>query len=509
MNFKTIIIISVLLMTQVALSAEIAVIPYRVVNSSKYFKQSTGEEYAKILSVAGLYKKNIRVTSLFDLKKDMKRIGLKSSRLISKEDLLTVGRVQRIDYFLLGSLIKRKGFYISKSVLFSVKEKRVLIRSQFKSRSLFKLAEKESYRMYLPFSSRAVKKRNNKVDLVFVVDLSYNSSLEWPMIKRKIHSLTAGLIDSHGLNVNLKFIPWSPNRLKSYTSKGHITGFKRYLSGLKPRGRGDGNRLKKALYGALQTSLWRKKSKKMLMIISNTAVNDSFFVDRYALLARRKGVSIATLTLGRLSGKNVSQMWRLSYMTEGKNYRAAYYQKIFDISGEPLHLHMENGRLFTSSTYQESWKRGLLKYNSFNMSYSKPRSWLDEVLFTDGVIPQQMSKVYVNKKRIRILNKRKIMHNTEFLIERAVSQALRPLVTLSDPVGRVLVTDGKVSMWLSIESGKMMKYLSQSNDLVYLPGYFLKNKLSSYGITFKPILLDIKRANIPKKMTVKLTNEVK
>jgi len=509
MKAKTIIILSFLLLSQLAFSAEIAVIPYRVLNSSKYFKQSTGEEYARILSVAGVYKKQIRVTSLFDLKKDMKRIGLSTSRLISKDDLLTLGRVHRIDYFLLGSLVRRKGLYVSKSVLFSVKEKRVLIRSQFKSRSLFKLAEIESYRMFLPFSNRRMERKNNKVDLVFVMDLSYNSSIEWPAVRNKIHSLTARLIDSYGLNVHVKFIPWSRYKTPSYYSRGHITGLKKYLYSLRPRGRGSRGSFQKALSSALQNSSWRKKSHKALMVISNTPLKDSFLVDRYALLARRRGVPITTMTLGRLSGKNVSQLWRLSYMTEGKNYRASYYQKIYDIQGEPLHLLLENGRLFSSSSYEESWIRGLLKYNSYNMSYSVPHSWLDEVLFSGSIIPQQMSRTYIRKKHVKILKKRKIKHNAAYLLDRGISSALKSVVKLSEPLGRVLVTDGGVSLWLSIDAKEMMKNISESNDSIYLSGYFLRDKLSAYGITFKPLLLDIKKENIPKKMIVTLKKAIR
>jgi len=73
-------------------AAEIAVMPFRVANPSEYLKESSGEEYAKILSTGALLTKKIDVFSPEDLVIDMKRSGITSDSTITAEYLNRLGK---------------------------------------------------------------------------------------------------------------------------------------------------------------------------------------------------------------------------------------------------------------------------------------------------------------------------------------------------------------------------------------------------------------------------------
>ena len=65
-------------------AAQLAVIPYKIVNPGTDFEISTGEEYAKLIAIASSIKKGFDSYSYYNLQIDLKNFGINPQGILTE-----------------------------------------------------------------------------------------------------------------------------------------------------------------------------------------------------------------------------------------------------------------------------------------------------------------------------------------------------------------------------------------------------------------------------------------
>ncbi|RPI93599.1 MAG: hypothetical protein EHM32_07795, partial [Spirochaetales bacterium] len=258
-------------------AAEVAVIPYRIANSSDQFNETTGAQYAKLLGLALLLKKGIEPYSPRELQVDMSSFSIDPRRSISGESLDALGRGRLIDLILTGTLSRSGGVYTSESVLYSTAQRKVISRERLRADSLFALAERDIREIFVTYPDRAAPGAAiASVDAVLVLDTSYNVSREWDAIKSGITAFASGVSGDWDASLRLYVAPFSdapaaPKAARAITSP---LSLRQELASIRPRGGAGPAALGKALAYAIDAVPWRAEATKVLLVISNSPARD-------------------------------------------------------------------------------------------------------------------------------------------------------------------------------------------------------------------------------------------
>src|SRR4030042_6893254 len=158
---------------------------------------------------------------------------LSSQDVLTKDDLDLLGKTYLIDYILLGVLSRGGGTYRSESVLYSVRDGKIIIRTRVADKDLFRLAEKEIKEALVPFPNKPPRRGREggwgAMDVLFLLDMSYQMSRDWDSVKNAVTGYTARLIDTLRLDTRVYLVPFSdripnPSGAVSVNSITTITG---------------------------------------------------------------------------------------------------------------------------------------------------------------------------------------------------------------------------------------------------------------------------------------------
>jgi hypothetical protein len=509
------------LLSASALHAEIAIIPYKIENSSVDFPESTGGEYSRLLSVASLLlKDDVDVASPREVDLDLERLKLSPQDVITKEDLDVMGKTLHIDYFLLGSLTHQGDRYRSDSVLYSVRDRRIIARARVADKDLFGLAEKEIKEALRPFRDKTGKGLNSagsgSLDLVFLLDLSYRVNQDWASVKNAAAGLASYLIDSRRMDTRVYVVPFSDRA--AYTSASvsvnSIPAVRDDLDKLKPAGGAGEDVFMKSLQYSISSIRWRSGAKKVIVLISNSNIHAGS-ADKYGVMARNKGIIINAVSLGQISGDQSEVPDRLTSITGGIHSFAAYHQKLFDPAGEAVEVYMENGRLFRSRFADQEWRKGLYSKEGPRRQHGKAKSFLDEIFISEKKAqptPYALPQTYTRATMDRVINQEKLEDNIDLLVKRGMSKWTGRKTTGQAIAGKALISDGKVSFWVTASDDNIMDFFieHQKKGFVFPLGVMVKkDAASAYGISLIPVIKGLGTDFLPQCLKAGLSDIVR
>ncbi|HPA71018.1 MAG TPA: vWA domain-containing protein [Spirochaetota bacterium] len=475
--------------------AEIAVLPYKVDSPSDQFPASLGADYARLLSVAAMVSRGIEVHHPRDIEADLARNGINPQGTVTKEELESLGKSRLIDGFLVGTLSRAGGAYISESILFSVKSGQIVARTRVKSADLLELAELEIARAYPGQGDARGAAMSTRTDIAFVIDLSYNVKRDWEQVKKGVSSLARGVSGNWSGGTRVSIVPFSTANGPdgSTFSLKSALGVSEVLGRLVPKGANSAATVEKAMSDAVNNVAWRGDSSKFMVVISNSPFHSSTRLQRSAHSARKKGITVCTVALGDIAGDGRAYLRELSEIGGGFHADAAYHQKLFEARGEEIDLYLEGGRLFTSTEYDSRWKGGLFRGERQGSLRARPKEFLKEIFFDEkktAVRPGTLEKAYVELTAKRIINAKPVANNVPAVLagltERYFGTAGRGTAR---NLGRALVYQDRVSIWIDITSEKDLAFFRERarDGAVFPLGVSLQRKKDSpYGIRFNP-----------------------
>ena len=504
--------------------SEVAIIPYKIKSSDTNFRSGMGMEYAKLLITGSAIKKKINICSFNKLEKILKKLSINPQKVITDDDLKLLSISSNIDYFLVGTLSKIKDRFISKSILYSPKDSRILMESNIRSSNLFKLAEDEVKNIFLSFPNKGVDdSKNNSIDAAVLIDLSYNIHKEWSSVKKGIDVFSRLASDNWDLDSRFYIIPFS----KEYLGQREITylnsnlEIKQRLSQLKPKGNSDIISFEKTLKNSIDNIPWRKGSFKAIVIISNTIFKKGRFVERFILKAKRKGIKVYTISLGLMNRNAVNIFRQLSVIGKGVHLDTSYYQKIYDLNGKDIDLFWENGRFFHARITGRKWQGGLLERadSEGTLNFGMPAEFLSEIFFDEkmyNINPYNMPRFYSQLNSTKIINTGKLENNIVQLMETISNSFYGKLYNISGKksLGRVLVSDGKISIWARIKNEinfNFFKKKALKANYFHL-GIVVKEKPDEpYGFCFNPnyYITDLSPEDIPNSCMTRMEDIIK
>ena len=178
---------------------------------------------------------------------------------------------------MIGTLSKSKGNYTTSSVLYSIRDKRIMSKSHYKSGSLFKLAEGELNQIFFKTL------RESHVDAAIVLDLSYKIAPEWESVKKGIINFTDVLSDNWSVDTSINILPFSdrysiPNKILHLNSNPELEN---KLKTIAPQGELSATNFKDVLDYSIKRMPWRRNSEKILILITNSDTGKSSFFEKF------------------------------------------------------------------------------------------------------------------------------------------------------------------------------------------------------------------------------------
>jgi len=519
-NNIVLMIAALFLLSASALHAEIAIIPYKVENSSVDFPESTGGEYSRLLSVASmLLKDDVDIASPREVDLDLERMKLSPQDVITREDLDVMGKTLHIDHFLLGSLTRQGGNYRSESVLYSVRERKIVARARVSDKDLFGLAEKEIGEALRAFRSKTADASDgggSSLDLVLLVDLSYRIHRDWPSVKNAAVGLASYLIDSRRVDTRFYVVPFSDRAAypSSSMSVNSITSVREEMDKLKPAGGAGQDVFIKSLQYAVRNIKWRSAARKVIVLVSNSYI-EAGSADKYGVMARNKGIVINTVSLGGIPGDRSEVPDRLASITGGVHSHAAYHQKLFDPSGEAVEVFMENGRLFRSRVPDGEWRKGLYSKEGPRKQHAKPKSFLEEIFVSEKKAlptPYDMTRTYMRATMEHVINQEKLEDNIDQLVKRGTGKTAGRRTSVPASAGRALVSDGTISFWVNAPDSGFIDFFMerQKTGFVFPLGVMVKKDSgSAYGVSLVPVMKGMGTDYLPRCIRASLSDIVR
>lgn len=504
-----------------AINAEIAILPYKIDNSSTDFPVTMGGEYSRLLSVASiLSKEDCEIMPPRDIDLDLERMKLSSQDVITKDDLDLLGKSNRIDYVLSGVLARTGGIYRSDSVLYSVRDRRIIVRTRVADSDLFKLAEKEIKEALVSYRNKTTRSGSeggrDAMDVLFLLDMSYQMSQDWDFVKNAVTGYSARLIDTLRFDTRVYIVPFSDRIIHPSSSAliNSITAVRSELEKLKPAGGAGSDDLAKSLQYSIGNVRWRTAAGKVVIIISNSSVSPRA-VEKYGNMARKKKIIIHAVSLGKVPGDDSEALGRLASISGGRHAHAAYHQRLFDAAGDPVDVYMENGRLFKSRLPDGEWKKGLFEATASGRQYGKPRSFIDEIFYNEkniSITPYAMPQTYARITLERIINQDPLENNIDQLVKRVSEKRNGRKTAVRAPAGKALVTDGKISLWITAHDDDFMNFFidGQKTGFVSPVGVIVKKDAgAAYGVALIPVVKGLTADYIPRILVTSLGDIVK
>ena len=492
------------------LLAEIAVLPYRIDSNSSTLNQAS-KDYSTLISLAIKLKKKIAVTSPRDIKNDINGFGISADKTLTKDKLQIYGESRSIDYILAGTLYKTKKGFRSKNILYSVRDQKILLKTTQKAKDLFSLVSKELQNTLSSFPNKINQGLNKPVDIAFLIDSSYNSNIDIKDIKKSIYAIATNLIDKKNIDTEIYTLPYS-RKVGSYSisySNNSLLTLSKNLKKIKPSGTATGNNLRKAFKNTIQNIRWRKKSQRIVFIFSSSNMKDATFMERYAFSAEKKGIKVFSISLNKSLPINSLPLKKLASITGGNHKYITYKQILNDSKLNKIYLYLEKGRLFTSNYSKKQWQEGLF-------SKTKSKLSLNEHYVSEQgkkIYPNQIANLVEKNYQNRIISKTKVKNNVKKMTLNLLNKSLLKSGNKNNNIGKVLISNKNISIWIPIKSAKMLSFMQNKNRNGY--PFFIglnikKNKTKNYGIEFIANEYDINAtyiSNMTKTSLLKIIKE--
>ena len=489
---------------------ELMVLPYRVENPSGNFADDSGRQYAKLLSVAFSLSSKIEVTPQRDVLADASRRGINLDGPLDADDLLNMGRAKGTNYILTGKIARGGGRYVSDSVLFSVKDARVINKAKTSASTLFELAQKDMHELF-PLQKKDIPQyASTAVDIAFLIDCSHSVSNEWTSIKQGITEVAAGFAQRGKTNFRIYLAPFSSNYGFDRASVSEsLSALNANLAKLKPSGTYTDAAFTASLRYAVRNILWRANASRRIVIITNSPISSKGFSEQFGVTAKKSGLAIDSIILGRLTYDSAIQPLSLSSASGGTGSYVSYHQRIVAADGTGRNIFFERGRIFFSRM-SANWRSGILRTNIHQPELASPLDGFDEI-YGDAraADPYDLSSIYTTRSGERIIDRGPLENNIVQLINASASRGRNEAGAA--PSGVITVSDGSVSIMVDVFGDADMRFFtarSKTGEFITLGISIANDKDSPYGIRPAAVSRDFTPEDIPSIISVSVKDLV-
>jgi len=472
-------------------SESIVVMPYRI---EPPLDKISGDDYAKMLSLGIMFTKDIDVVNPSEVSLAMEMLGIRPEKEITAEHLHSLGLRCRAEYVLIGLLKKSKGVYYYENVLYSVRNDDVLSRNSGKAKDLYSIVHQEIRDTLINLRDIKSITPKAKADVAIILDSSYSMSSEIDTVRNSITEFIGELIGKYGIDTRVYLIPSSDNRsFESMTMhQNSIKELQQRLDNIKPSGTAKADTILRSLTYALENIRWRGDASKDIVVINNSEVNKIFLAEQYAKKAKDRNIRISIISGGRVGG-DLSDLDRLSELTDGFDSAISYHQRLFDPQGNSYEIYLQRGRVFYSLGEYKFWRDGILSRKGKNTRYVKTPEYFEE-LYTAKVKPwpENLAQFFSTAKGISIGEKNPLQSNIANIFDELKNYGFKK--DSSFYYGKALISDGNISLWVRIRDRDVLeKFLSYSQRGILVKCGFTVSIAEGepYGITLTPVASDI------------------
>jgi hypothetical protein len=472
-------------------SESIVVMPYRI---EPPLDKISGDDYAKMLSLAIMFTKDIDVVNPSEVSLAMEMLGIRPEKEITAEHLHSLGLRCRAEYVLIGILKKSKGVYYYENVLYSVRNDDILSRNSGKAKDLYSIVHQEIRDTLINLRDIKSITPKAKADVAIILDSSYSMSSEIDTVRNSITEFIGELIGKYGIDTRVYLIPSSDNRsFESMTMhQNSIKELRQRLDNIKPSGTAKADTILRSLTYALENIRWRGDASKDIVVINNSEVNKIFLAEQYAKKAKDRNIRISIISGGRVGG-DLSDLDRLSELTDGFDSAISYHQRLFDPQGNSYEIYLQRGRVFYSLGEYKFWRDGILSRKGKNTQYVKTPEYFEE-LYTAKVKPwpENLAQFFSTAKGISIGEKNPLQSNIANIFDELKNYGFKK--DSSFYYGKALISDGNISLWVRIRDRDVLeKFLSYSQRGILVKCGFTVSIAEGepYGITLTPVASDI------------------
>jgi hypothetical protein len=221
-------------------------------------------------------------------------------------------------------------------------------------------------------------------------------------------------------------------------------------------------------------------------------VNKIFLAEQYAKKAKDRNIRISIISGGRVGG-DLSDLDRLSELTDGFDSAISYHQRLFDPQGNSYEIYLQRGRVFYSLGEYKFWRDGILSRKGKNTQYVKTPEYFEE-LYTAKVKPwpENLAQFFSTAKGISIGEKNPLQSNIANIFDELKNYGFKK--DSSFYYGKALISDGNISLWVRIRDRDVLeKFLSYSQRGILVKCGFTVSIAEGepYGITLTPVASDI------------------
>jgi hypothetical protein len=472
-------------------SESIVVMPYRI---EPPLDKISGDDYAKMLSLAIMFTKDIDVVNPSEVSLALEMLGIRPEKEITAEHLHSLGLRCRAEYVLIGILKKSKGVYYYENVLYSVRNDDILSRNSGKAKDLYSIVHQEIRDTLINLRDIKSITPKAKADVAIILDSSYSMSSEIDTVRNSITEFIGELIGKYGIDTRVYLIPSSDNRsFESMTMhQNSIKELRQRLDNIKPSGTAKADTILRSLTYAIENIRWRGDASKDIVVINNSEVNKIFLAEQYAKKAKDRNIRISIISGGRVGG-DLSDLDRLSELTDGFDSAISYHQRLFDPQGNSYEIYLQRGRVFYSLGEYKFWRDGILSRKGKNTQYVKTPEYFEE-LYTAKVKPwpENLAQFFSTAKGISIGEKNPLQSNIANIFDELKNYGFKK--DSSFYYGKALISDGNISLWVRIRDRDVLeKFLSYSQRGILVKCGFTVSIAEGepYGITLTPVASDI------------------
>ncbi|MCX8124850.1 MAG: VWA domain-containing protein [Spirochaetes bacterium] len=472
------------------LFADTAVLPYKVESADSSYDETLGAEYAKLVALAMYIQKGIAVYSHDLLEKDLQEFSIDPQGVVESYKLDILGKTRYVDRIQLGTLTKSKKGFAVKSIVYDVATQKIASRCTEYADTLFELAQMEMRSLYLNYPDSTLALLKGAYDIAFLVDNSYSAKPEWKDIKRGIIALCDSVSDNW-FDMRVYVVPMIAQSKKlgvqAITSATTLDDVLQELS------------LAKGIVKSITPQLnyiakglpWRKDAKKICVIIaaSSCDYNQSRSL-RFIL--KKNNVNIVAIGTGSLVHSDRVALTNIA----DSYYDVTYHQRMYDVSGTPVDVFWEAGRIFHGDA-GERWKNGV----TTKTKAAKP--FVAEIFGGKESNCYELSAIYPKLSSIKILNSEPLQNNIVDIFEMIAGANM----VQGKTIARVLLSDGGYSLWLPIADSRVLGYCKQNQNIRMYIGISPQQDVNApYGVGLLPVAVTgVPGSHIPSmlKMTLK------
>jgi hypothetical protein len=495
------ILILMLLLVRETLSAETAVLPYRVLNPSEYFSESKGGEYARLIYVTALATKNVPVASPESIEIDIANMGL--GQVITDDEAARMGRTRGFSYIVAGSLTRIQGSFVSRTRLYSVRDSRIILERENRAADLFNLALMDVKDLFATAPDASPAGTRGIVDMAILIDLSHAARTEHNDLRQGVHSLYRALCDTRGYDAVIHTVPVSDAIAleRSLTARTPLA-LKQQLSGYAPAGKTGNAEFTAAFRHAIKNLRWRRESRKFIIAAVNSDIAPSINLESLGFEARKINIPLYALFGARVSEGGAHPLRQICITTGGAFFHATYRRGIVAALGKQSDLYLERGRLFHSLLPGAAWKKGVLKPDPSNPSYVAVDERFDEIPAGDRgpVKADSMITHFERHSGETVLKAHGLENNIPALFDAVLSHFTRGSSASETVTARVLLSDGRVSFWTSVSDRAMLSFLAdkERRKHFFTMGFQLReNNDENHGLEFVPRLTGFSSRDVP------------